>query len=187
MQPLILASASPRRQELLTLLNLPFTTFPTDVDETLPDSISPIEAVQQLAYKKAEAALQAHNGSIIIGCDTIVVHNNQILGKPADHEDALQMLSQLSDETHDVYTGVCILSNQQTLLFYEKTEVTFWELTQQEILAYIESGEPFDKAGSYGIQGKAALFVKGIRGDYYNVVGLPISRLQRELSAFANS
>lgn len=187
MNSLILASASPRRQELLTLLNLPFTTYPTDVDETLPENISPVEAVQQLAYKKAEAALQAHNASIIIGCDTIVVHNNRILGKPIDHEDAFQMLSQLSNETHAVYTGVCLLSNKQTLLFYEKTEVTFWELTQQEILAYIESGDPFDKAGSYGIQGKAALFVKSIRGDYYNVVGLPISRLSRELSTFANS
>lgn len=187
MNSLILASASPRRQELLTLLNLPFTTYPTDVDETLPENISPVEAVQQLAYKKAEAALQAHNDSIIIGCDTIVVHNNRILGKPIDHEDAFQMLSQLSNETHAVYTGVCLFSYKQTRLFYEKTEVTFWGLTQQEILAYIESGDPFDKAGSYGIQGKAALFVKSIRGDYYNVVGLPISRLSRELSTFANS
>lgn len=188
MNSLILASASPRRQELLTLLNLPFTTYPTDVDETLPDNISPVEAVQQLAYKKAKAALkEAQNDSIIIGCDTIVVHNNRILGKPIDHEDAFQMLSQLSNETHAVYTGVCILSNDKTSLFYEKTEVTFWELTQQEILAYIESGEPFDKAGSYGIQGKAALFVKSIRGDYYNVVGLPISRLSREIVTFANS
>jgi len=187
MQSLILASASPRRQELLTLLNKPFKTYPTDVDETLPANTPPVDAVQQLAYKKAEAAFQAHNDSIIIGCDTIVVHNNDILGKPADHEAALQMLSQLSNQTHAVYTGVCLLSKQQTLLFYEKTEVTFWELTQQEILAYIESGEPFDKAGSYGIQGKAALFVKSIRGDFYNVVGLPISRLARELSQFANS
>ena len=205
MNSLILASASPRRQELLTLLNLPFTTYPTDVDETLPENISPVEAVQQLAFKKAKAALQAHNDSIIIGCDTIVVHKNHILGKPIDHEDAFRMLLQLSNETHAVYTGVCLLSNKQTRLFYEKTEVTFWELTQQEILAYIESGDPFDKkgfpkglkldtqpewmdkAGAYGIQGKAALFVKSIRGDYYNVVGLPISRLSRELSIFANS
>lgn len=184
MKSILLASASPRRHELLTLLDIPFETYSSDIDESIPLNISPEEAVQQLAFKKANAALKIHNDSIIIGCDTIVVHNGNILGKPSSRQDAYQTLSQLSNHTHVVYTGVCILTKDNSTCFYEKTDVTFWELTQQEINAYIDSGEPFDKAGSYGIQGRAALFVKCIKGDYYSVVGLPISRLARELSYF---
>ncbi|WP_019242770.1 MULTISPECIES: Maf family protein [Bacillus] len=184
MTSLILASASPRRKELLTLLDIPFLSYSTDIDETILPNTAPEEAVQQLAYKKAYAALQTHSQAIIIGCDTIVVHNGNILGKPKDAEDAINTLSQLSGHTHSVLTGVSIMTKDSSICFYEKTEVTFWELTQQDILTYIDSGEPFDKAGSYGIQGKAALFVKGIQGDYYNVVGLPVSRLARELSQF---
>ncbi|MEH6942792.1 Maf family protein [Bacillus sp. JJ722] len=184
MKTLILASASPRRHELLSILEIPFKTFSADIDETIPLNIAPEEAVQMLAFKKAQAAINTHPNSIIIGCDTIVVRNDNILGKPTDREDAFRMLSQLSNHIHSVYTGVSIISEDASVSFYEKTVVTFWELSEQDIEAYIDSGEPFDKAGSYGIQGKAALFVKKIHGDYYNVVGLPISRLARELSSF---
>ncbi|WP_042345589.1 Maf family protein [Bacillus massiliigorillae] len=184
MKNLILASASPRRHELLSLLEIPFKTFSSDIDETISPNTAPEEAVQQLALKKAQAAIETHPNSIIIGCDTIVVHNGNILGKPADKADAFHVLSQLSNHTHTVYTGVSIISEDVNKVFYEKTEVTFWELSDQDIEAYIDSGEPMDKAGSYGIQGKAALFVKEIHGDYYSVVGLPISRLARELSFF---
>lgn len=184
MKSLILASASPRRKELLTLLDIPFQTYSADIDETIPANISPQVAVEQLAIKKAQAVFNAHKQSIVIGCDTIVVHNNSILGKPTDAEEAFSMLSQLSNHTHAVYTGVCIMSEEKTVVFHERTSVTFWELNQRDICAYIDSGEPFDKAGSYGIQGRAALFVKEISGDYYNVVGLPISRLSRELLHF---
>ncbi|WP_050615922.1 Maf family protein [Bacillus testis] len=184
MKSLLLASSSPRRQELLKLLDIPFHTFSSDIDETIPPGISPAEAVKQLAYKKAEAAIKSHQESIVIGCDTIVVHNGRILGKPESREDAFRTLSQLSNQTHSVFTGVCMMTNESYRCFYEETIVTFWELDSQDIHAYIDSGEPFDKAGSYGIQGKAALFVKEIQGDYYNVVGLPVSRLARELSSF---
>ena len=184
MKSLILASASPRRKELLTLLDLPFQTYSADIDESLPANITPLVAVEQLARKKAQAVFNEHKQSIVIGCDTIVVLGEKILGKPADSEDAFSMLSQLSNSTHEVYTGVCIMSEQRTVVFHEVTNVTFWKLNQQDIDAYIDSGEPFDKAGAYGIQGKAALFVKEISGDYYNVVGLPISRLARELVHF---
>ncbi|MGM9923787.1 MAG: Maf family protein [Bacillus sp. (in: firmicutes)] len=184
MKSLILASASPRRHELLTLLDIPFTPYSTDIDETIPQSFSPVEAVQHLALKKAQAAMLMHPSSLIIGCDTIVVHNGNILGKPLDRADAYNMLTQLSDDTHAVYTGVSILSEEMQKCFYVRTDVTFWKLTQQDIETYIDTSEPFDKAGSYGIQGKAALFVKEIKGDYYNVVGLPISRLAREIQSF---
>ncbi len=184
MSSYVLASASPRRKELLTLLNFPFAIHSTDVDESIPQGTAPENAVQQLAFRKAAAALEVYPDSIIFGSDTIVVHQGRLLGKPSSKEEAFEILSSLSGKTHEVYTGVCILSKERQNCFYEKTEVTFWDLSEQEITSYIASGEPFDKAGAYGIQGRAALFVKSIAGDYYNVVGLPVSRLARELSHF---
>ena len=184
MSPILLASGSPRRKELLTLLDIPFKTFSTDIDESIPPELDAVEAVEQLAFRKANAAFLTHKDQVVIGCDTIVVLDGAILGKPADHEEAYRTLSKLSGNTHLVYTGVCIMSEGKTICFHEKTSVTFWKLTDTDINKYIESGDPFDKAGSYGIQGKAALFVKEIKGDYYNVVGLPISRLARELAHF---
>ncbi|MGN1401315.1 MAG: Maf family protein [Bacillus sp. (in: firmicutes)] len=184
MTPVILASSSPRRRQLLTLLDIPFTTYSTDIDESLSPNTPPDEAVEILAEKKAAAAFQTHDDSVILGCDTIVVYDGEILGKPRDSAEAYATLSRLSGHTHSVYTGVCIMSKEKSRCFHVKTEVTFWKLTDEDINAYIDSNAPFDKAGSYGIQDKGALFVKEIKGDYYSVMGLPVSRLSRELSKF---
>ena len=119
---------------------------------------------------------------MVIGADTVVAYKGQILGKPSDEEDARRMLSMLSGQTHEVYTGVCVIEDGQIKTFYEETKVTFYEISEDEIDRYIGTGEPMDKAGSYGIQGKAAVFIKGIEGDYYNVVGFPIARFLHEIT-----
>jgi septum formation protein len=181
---LILASGSPRRKQLLEQAQLQFSISTSTVDETITETLSPSEVVEQLAYKKAHDVFMQHNDSIIIGADTIVSINGTILGKPINEEDAFQMLKQLSGKHHDVYTGVALISKEKTVVFHERTVVTFWELTPKEMKDYITSGEPFDKAGSYGIQGLGALFVKKISGDYFNVVGLPLARTVRELKNF---
>lgn len=183
MHPLILASSSPRRKELLQYLQLPFRTIPTNADETIDPNLTAEEAVEVLAERKAMAAA-GHKGHCIIGSDTVVVIAGKILGKPLDRDDARKMLRLLSGKTHSVYTGVALVQDGDRKVFSEKTDVTFWELSDEEIEAYLETGEPFDKAGSYGIQGHGSLLVKKIAGDYYTVVGLPISRLSRELKAF---
>lgn len=185
---IILASASPRRKELLTLAGYDFTV---EVSEAQEDVIpgSPSQLVEHLSKLKAEAVAKNHmketcidEEEIIIGADTIVVMDDEVLGKPMDDEDARRMLKELSGRTHQVYTGVtiiCIVNGKVTkhISFSECTDVTMRELSEEEIQAYISTGEPADKAGAYGIQGKAAIFISGIHGDYYNVVGLPICRL----------
>ncbi|MCJ8006984.1 Maf family protein [Lederbergia wuyishanensis] len=181
MDHLVLASASPRRKEILQKLNIPFTTFSPNADETLPSGLLPSEFVKTLALRKARLAFDHFPQAVIIGSDTIVVCNDIILGKPKNCEEAKYMLKQLSGQVHSVYTGVAIIYEDRMETFYEKTDVEFWELTEIEINQYIKSGEPFDKAGAYGIQGQGALLVKKIIGDYYTVVGLPISRLYRTL------
>lgn len=181
MDHLVLASASPRRKEILQKLNIPFTTFSPNADETLPSGLLPSEFVKTLALRKASLAFEHFPQAVIIGSDTIVVSNDLILGKPKNSEDAKRMLKQLSGQVHSVYTGVAIIYEDRMETFYEKTDVEFWELTETDINQYIKSGEPFDKAGAYGIQGLGALLVKSINGDYYSVVGLPISRLYRAL------
>ncbi len=180
---IILASASPRRKELLKLIIDEFEVRPSHVDETLPTNISCENAAEFLACAKAEC-VKAADGEIVIGCDTVVVFENKILGKPKNYEDCRDMLSTLSGNAHFVYTGICIISGDKKYSFTEKTRVEFNSLTDEEIESYIATGEPFDKAGGYGIQGKGALLVKSIQGDYFNVVGLPISRLNRELTYF---
>ncbi|MBS4217005.1 septum formation inhibitor Maf [Bacillus sp. FJAT-49711] len=183
MDRLVLASASPRRKEILQKLNIPFTTFSPNADETLSTGLRPSDFVMTLALRKVSLASEHFPNAAIIGSDTVVVCDELILGKPKNQEEAYQMLKQLSGRIHSVYTGVAIFHNGETETFYEKTDVEFWELTETNIHQYIKSGEPFDKAGAYGIQGQGALLVKSITGDYYNVVGLPISRLYRTLSA----
>ncbi len=178
---IILASASPRRQELLKFIFPQFKICPSDVDETLPAGLSAQKCAEFLAEKKAKKVYEQFPDSMAIGCDTIVVYEDKILGKPHDKEDAFNMLSLLSGKIHKVITGVCIYYGKKVEVFSELTEVEFYPLSETEINRYIETEEPFDKAGAYGIQGKGALFVKGICGDYFNVVGLPVSRLKKEL------
>ncbi|MEK3890574.1 Maf family protein [Bacillus sp. FSL K6-3431] len=178
---LILASSSPRRKDLLEKLSFPFTTYSPNVDESVSKELSPSEIVSILALRKANNIALKFPQAYIIGSDTIVVCDGIVLGKPQCREEGEQMLKQLSGRTHSVYTGVAVVNTNETKVFYDKTDVEFWELSTTLINQYLDSGEPFDKAGAYGIQGYGALLVKSIIGDYYSVVGLPISRLSRIL------
>lgn len=178
----VLASKSPRRRELMGLLDIAFSVRVADVEEILLPDATPAEQASHLSYIKAKAV--AKPGEIVIGADTIVVLGSRILGKPKDKQEAVRMLQMLSGNTHRVMTGVTVLSDQQTVSCTEITEVTFRCLTEQEILRYVDTLEPMDKAGAYGIQGGAAKFVEGIRGDYFNVVGLPVCRLSQILRDF---
>lgn len=180
-QRLLLASGSPRRKELLQNMKLSFDVIVSNIEETIDETISPEELVQSLSYQKASSIAQNHPEAYVIGADTIVLLENQVLGKPTDKENALQMLLQLSGRQHHVLTGVTIIKDKQMVSFYERTLIEFWSLTHDEIWNYIKTGEPMDKAGAYGIQGLGAYFVKRINGDYYSVVGLPVARLMREL------
>ncbi|MBD1381197.1 Maf family protein [Metabacillus arenae] len=180
-QHLILASGSPRRKELLENINIPFTVIVSDVEETLDNTLSPEKLVMSLAKQKADAVADRFPDSFVIGADTIVAKNGQMLGKPHNEQEAYDMLSMLSGDTHEVFTGVCIRKNDVVNCFYGKTTVTFWALSEQEIKQYIQTGEPFDKAGSYGIQKAGSVLVKEIAGDYFTVVGLPVSLTVREL------
>ena len=190
MKKIILASTSPRRKDILEMIGLKFCIIPPECDEDIEIS-SPENYVKQLSFIKASAVfdqLKKSTGdegtdALIISADTIVFHNNKILGKPASNEQAFEMLKDLSGDTHAVYSGVTILNahNGVKTTFYEKTDVTFYDVSDDEIRDYIDTGEPMDKAGAYGIQGKGAFLVKGINGDYYNVVGLPAAHLIRVL------
>ncbi len=176
---IILASQSPRRKELLKLCGVEFKVRPADADETLPEGLTPAEAVCYLSKIKARAA--DDNENIIIGSDTVVALDGSILGKPTDDDDAFLMLKKLSGKTHSVFTGVTLIKKGKEITFYEETKVEFYPLTDEEIRNYIKTGEPMDKAGAYGIQGFGGILVKRIEGDFNNVVGLPIARLSREI------
>ena len=188
MRRIILASASPRRRELLERAGVKFEVIPASGDENRT-SDDPKEAVAQLARDKAvsvKATVEdAEEETVIIGSDTVVVFQNMILGKPHDQEDAVNTLKKLQGNTHQVYTGVSVLEKKngqwQEHTFYESTDVTFYPVSDGEIREYVATGEPMDKAGSYGIQGRFAIHIKGIQGDYNNVVGLPVARLYQEL------
>lgn len=179
---IILASQSPRRQELLKLITSDFEIKVSNVDETLPDKITPKEAVMYLSKIKAEPFTDGDD--IVIGADTVVALDGKILGKPKSKENAKEMLRFLSGRTHSVFTGVTLANDKKTKTFAVETKVKFFELTNEEIDAYIKTKEPFDKAGAYGIQGYGSLLVEKIDGDFFNVVGLPVSTLARELKAF---
>ena len=188
MSKIILASASPRRKELLAKAGISFTVIPATGEEKRT-SENPGEAVQQLARDKAEWVAQSlaecEEGTLVIGSDTIVVFENRILGKPKDRRDAAETLEKLQGNTHQVYTGVTVLERKAGKwvehTFFESTDVTFYPVSREEIQDYIATGEPMDKAGSYGIQGLFGIYVKGICGDYNNVVGLPVARLFHEM------
>ena len=181
---LILASASPRRKELLAKTGLAFDIIPAKGEETITKTI-PAEVVMELSQQKAgEIAEKQTEDCIIIGADTIVAKGETVMGKPKDAQDAYRMLDMISDDCHQVYTGVTIIrtgTETETVTFAEKTDVSLYPISEKDIRAYIESGDPMDKAGAYGIQGDFAIHVKGIEGDYYNVVGLPIGRVYQEL------
>lgn len=177
----ILASASPRRKELLSLITENFTVKVSDVKEETNPSLSAEDTVRELAKLKGEAVSALYPGDTVIAADTVVVSDGNILGKPKNAEDAFSMLNSLSGKSHYVFTGVFVSCRDKKICFAEKTEVTFFELTEKEILDYIATKEPFDKAGAYGIQGKGSVLISGINGDYFNVVGLPVARLSRVL------
>ncbi len=182
--PLYLASQSPRRKQLLKILNLNFETFSVDINESLIPGESPLSTVLRLSTEKLNAAKSIIKEGIIITADTIVVLNNEIIGKPVDKADAEAILSRLSGNTHIVYTGFAIFNsrNNKTIVEYETTQVTFRKLEKEEILLYIASGSPMDKAGAYGIQDDyGAVFIEKINGCYYNVVGLPLHKLYKKL------
>lgn len=187
--PLVLASASPRRRELISLLGLPFTCVVSGVDEHIPPC-APEDMVNELARTKAFAALPLlKEPSIVVGADTIVVLDGEILGKPENEQHAIEMLRQLSGRTHTVLTGLCVLNseNGKCAVDYERTEVTFAPMTDAEIAEYVSTGEPMDKAGAYGIQGRCAVYLSGISGCYFNVVGLPLHKLASLLKTFAKN
>lgn len=177
----VLASNSPRRKELLRLICPSFEIDPADIDESRAENIPLGDMPVFLAEKKAEQIHQKHPDDVVIGCDTGVFINNLMLGKPSSDKTAFEILKMLSGKTHRVITGCAIFKGEQKITFSQTTEVEFYPLSDAEINAYIATGEPNDKAGAYGIQGKGALLVKQIRGDYYNVVGLPLALLNRKL------
>lgn len=182
MKHIILASASPRRKEILELADLKFDIMPSNAQE-ITTKTAPNEVVMELASIKAKDIYEkSEKQSMIVGADTVVAYQGQILGKPTDEADAKRMLTMLSGQTHEVYTGVCVIEDEKIKTFYEETKVTFYEISDEQIDRYIKTGEPMDKAGSYGIQGKAAVFIKWIEGDYYNVVGFPIARFLQEIT-----
>lgn len=177
---LVLASKSPRRSEILKNAGIDFTIRVADADETIPEGTKPEDAVVFLAARKALAVERAEDETIL-GADTIVVLDGKILGKPKDREDAFNMLCSLSGRVHSVFTGVCAVGNGISLTFAEETKVEFYSLTDDEINEYLDTDEPYDKAGAYGIQGIASKFIRGIEGDYFNVVGLPISSVYKKI------
>jgi len=172
---LVLASASPRRKEILRTARIPFVARPADVDESVLEGESPESHVTRLAEAKARAAWR--EGETVLGADTVVVAGDKILGKPADRAEAARMLRALSGRTHRVLTAVCFFDGTSTHTSVEETVVHFRELTDDEIAGYIATGEADDKAGAYGIQGAASKFIDRIEGCYFNVVGLPVSRV----------
>lgn len=185
MKSIILASASPRRKELMTQIGLTFRVQPSNNDEIITKT-NPEEIVKELSHQKAKEVFEnGHLQDIVIGADTIVIYEGNILGKPKDEAEAYAMINRLQGNTHQVYTGVSVIWKQENithvLTFADRTDVELYPMSEKEIREYVDTKEPFDKAGGYGIQGCFASFVKRINGDYNNVVGLPVARLYQEL------
>lgn len=184
MRRFILASASPRRKEILEKAGYSFEIIVSDADENIIEDLSPEKTVEVLAERKALSVWESNRDSVVFGCDTVVAIDGKILGKPTDDEDAFNMLKMLSGRTHTVSTGVCICSEDKTEVFSNTTQVEFYPLSDETIRSYIASGEGKDKAGSYGIQGYGCVLVKEIKGDYFSVMGLPVSQSSRVLADF---
>lgn len=187
MRKIILASGSPRRRELLEQIGIPFEVMTSNADE-ITDAEEPEKIVKELSEMKAQAVFDEcikkggkYLNAVVIGADTIVYHDGRVLGKPKTREEAKKMIYSLSGKEHCVYTGVTILGCGQPVSFAEKTVVFVYDMSEEEIETYVSTGEPMDKAGAYGIQGRFAAYVSSINGDYNNVVGLPVSRVYKEL------
>lgn len=180
-QQVILASGSPRRQELLRLIVPQYQVIPAVGEEVMDKDASPEEIVQSLALHKAREVASSHPDALVIGADTIVVVDGEILGKPKNPENSRRMLQKLAGRSHTVYTGVALVGPLGEETFAKATQVTFAPMDLEEIEAYIATGEPFDKAGGYGIQGYGSAYIEGIQGDYYNVMGLPVQAVYKKL------
>ena len=180
----ILASKSPRRKKLLSKIYDEFYIKVPDIRELVPRSLPVEQCPEYLAKMKAEYVSHGNEKALVLGCDTSVIIDGKLLNKPRNTNDARVMMKMLSGKCHQVITGCCLFYMGKSHSFSEVTEVEFYPLTDEEIEAYIKTPEPYDKAGGYGIQNRVALFVKGIKGDYYNVVGLPVARLKREIDTF---
>ena len=188
----ILASASPRRKELLEQAGFRFQVIPSSVEEKITKD-APSEIVMELASQKARDVYEHYGDAdcVVIGADTIVAYNGEILGKPATQSEAYDMLAMLADRTHQVYTGVSLIMAKggqvHTRTFFEATDVTFYPISKEDLRSYAETGDSLDKAGAYGIQGYGSLLVEGICGDYFNVMGLPVAALNRRLKALGRA
>ena len=181
---IVLASASPRRREILARILPAFSVIPSTCPETADLSQPPARIVEQLARQKAEDVYRSHTAALVLGADTVVWAGGRLLGKPKDAEDAARMLRALSGRSHWVHTGVCASDGARAESFVDSCRVTFFPIPDEEIERCIQSGEPFDKAGAYAIQGRAALWLDRLEGDYYTIMGLPVSRTARLLRSF---
>ena len=185
MKRFIVASASPRRRELLENIGFRFEIIPSDADESCEEKLSPEELVKELAKRKAESVFRKNTDSVVLGCDTVVEYGGTVLGKPSDRKEAAKMLRLLSGKVHNVHTGVYIVDKEKTVSFINTVRVEFYELSDELIESYVSTGESDDKAGAYGIQGLGSVLVKRISGDYFSVVGLPLSQTARALTEFS--
>ena len=184
MRRFILASASPRRKEILESAGYSFDIIVSDADENITDDLTPDETVEELAKRKALAVWEDNKDAVVFGCDTVVAIDGKILGKPKDDEEAIAMISSLSGKVHTVSTGVCICAEDKISVFSNTTEVEFYPLGEDTIKSYVATGESRDKAGAYGIQGFGRVLIKEIKGDYFSVMGLPVSESARVLADF---
>lgn len=184
MRKFILASNSPRRKELLSNCGFSFEVIPSECDESIAEKLTPQETVIELAKRKAMAVLADNRDAVVLGCDTVVAVDGEILGKPSDREQAFEMLMSLSGKRHIVSSGVCIADSDSCQCFENTTEVEFYPLTAETVESYLDTGEYSDKAGAYGIQGFGSVLVKEIKGDYFSVMGLPVGQCARVLAQF---
>ncbi len=181
MEKIILASASPRRKELLEQAGIPFEVIVSDADEVITKK-EPGKVVEELSLCKAQAVAKRYPDRLVLGADTVVVLDGEILGKPKDEADAGRMLEMLQGRTHQVYTGVTLVRGEKQVSFHDSADVEVYPMSEEEIDGYIRTGEPMDKAGAYGIQGKFCVFIRRIKGEYNTIVGLPVARVYHELS-----
>jgi septum formation protein len=179
---LILASRSPRRKELLGLLGYDFDVIVSDVSESVNEDLSPVELVKTLAYQKAIAVFEKHSHDVVLGCDTIVVVDDEILGKPKNQGQAKEMMLKMKNREHQVITGVAILSEEKKIVFSNTSVVHFNDIAEKEIDEYIKTPEPYDKAGGYAIQGWAARYISAIEGNFYTIMGLPLDQVFENLN-----